>query len=251
MGDYVEEYYSFVIDRLQRVLRESGPAIRQAAAAVADAIQDDKEVMLFGSGHSALIAQDAAGRAGGLVPVLALEDVANGDAERLEGMAEVILARYAPRAGSVMVVISNSGINPVPIEMAMLCKQAGLTVIAITALAHSKAVESRHSSRRKLYELADIVIDTHGVRGDAALDLPGGEFKSGATSTLIGVSIVQAINVQAAALLAERGIDPPVFVSANVPEGDTHNKEVIARYRSRLVRYQVPVRAWSETRAGE
>jgi uncharacterized phosphosugar-binding protein len=132
--------------------------------------------------------------------------------------------------------------------MALLCKAAGLTVIAITALAHSTAVESRHSSGKKLYEVADIVINTHGIPGDAGLDLPGGKFKSGATSTLIGAAIVQAITVQAAALLAERGIEPPVFISANLPQGDAHNKKVIARYRSRLVRHQIPVMEWtSET----
>jgi uncharacterized phosphosugar-binding protein len=202
--------------------------------------------MLYGSGHSALIAQDAAGRAGGLVPFLALEDVAHGDAERLEGLAQVIVARYDLRADGVIIVISNSGINPVPIEMALLCRKAGLTVIAITALAHSTSVASRHSSGRKLYELADIVIDTHGIPGDAGLDLPGGTFKSGATSTVIGASIVQAITVQAAALLAERGIEPPVFISANLPQGDAHNKAIIKRYRSRLARYQIPVMEWEK-----
>ena len=235
-----------MIDLLRKVQRESGPAIRSAATVIADAIANDQDVLLYGSGHSALVAQDAAGRAGGLVPFLALEDVAYGDAERLEGMARVIAGRYDLRAGGVMIVISNSGINPVPIEMALLCKAAGFTVIAITALAHSKAVDSRHSSGQKLYALADIAIDTHGVPGDAGLDLPGGKFKSGATSTLVGASIMQAITVQAAALLAERGIDPPVFISANLPEGDAHNKRIVARYRSRLARYQIPVMEWSD-----
>ncbi|MBN1562727.1 MAG: SIS domain-containing protein [Anaerolineae bacterium] len=244
MTDYIDHYFSLAIDLLQTVQRESGPAIRAAAVMVADALADDKDVLLYGSGHSTLIAQDAAGRAGGLVPFLAMEDVAHGDAERLEGMAQVIAGRYELRAGSVMILISNSGINPVPVEMAMLCKAAGLSVIAITALAHSQAVASRHSSGKKLYELADIVINTHGIPGDARLDLPGGNFKSGATSTLVGVSIVQSMTVQAAALLSERGIDPPVFISANLPQGDAHNKAIIKRYRSRLARYQIPVMDW-------
>ena len=245
MEDHIEHYFLFAIDLLHKVQRESGSAIRSAAAAIADALENDRDILLYGSGHSALVAQDAAGRAGGLVPFLALEDVAHGDAERLEGMAQVIAGRYDLRPGSVIIVISNSGINPVPIEMAMLCKAAGLTVIAITALAHSKAVDSRHSSGKKLYELADIVINTHGIPGDAGLNLPGSTFKSGATSTLVGVSIVQAITVQAAALLAERGIDPPVFISANLPEGDAHNKTMVSRYQSRLVRHQIPVMEWS------
>lgn len=246
MKDYVEHYFLYVSELLGKIQRESSPAIHKAAAAIAAALEHDNDIMVYGSGHSALVAQDAAGRAGGLVPVLALEDVAHGDAERLEGMAQVIAGRYHLRAGGVMIIISNSGINPVPIEMAMLCKATGLKVIAITALAHSKAVDSRHSSGKKLYELADIVIDTHGKQGDTGLELPGGVFKSGATSTLVGTGIIQAINIQAAALLAERGIEPPVFISANLPQGDAHNKKMIARYRQRLARYQIPIMEWSK-----
>jgi uncharacterized phosphosugar-binding protein len=136
-----------------------------------------------------------------------------------------------------MIVISNSGINPVPIEMAMLAKEAGLIVVAITSRAHSQSVNSRHSSGKRLYEVADIVIDNRGVPGDAAIPLPSVNFKSGATSTVAGTAIVQAIVVQAAALLAERGITPPVFISANLPAGDAHNRELVSRYRSHLARY--------------
>ena len=241
MENYTEQFFSFAMGLLQTVIQESGDVIYRAAEAVAEAIEKDRDVLLYGSGHSALIARDAAGRAGGLIPVMAIHDSAEGDAERIEGVAQAIITRYELRSGSVIIIISNSGINAVPVEMAMLCKEAGLTVIAITSLAHSQAVASRHSSGKKLYDLADIVIDNHGVRGDAAIELPGGTIKSGATSTLIGAAILQSMTVQAAALLAERGLEPPVFVSANVPEGDAHNREMIARYRSRLVRYQIPV----------
>lgn len=240
MENFVQLYFAFIADLLEKVLQESEEAIREAAKAVADAIYIDKQVLVYGSGHSTLIAQDMAGRAGGLVPVLALQDAVTGDAERIEGIAKVIAGRYDLQAGSVMIVISNSGINPVPIEMAMLSKEAGQTVIAITSLSHSKVVDSRHSSGSKLYQIADIVINTCGVSGDAAINLPGGKFKSGATSTVSGAAILQAITVQAAALLVERGMDPPIFVSANLPEGDAHNREMITRYRAQLVRYQIP-----------
>jgi uncharacterized phosphosugar-binding protein len=241
MENYVEQYFSFAVELLQTVIRESGAAIYQAAEVVAEAIENDRDVLLFGSGHSALIARDATGRAGGLVPVMAIQDIAEGDAERIEGVAQAIVARYELRPGSVIIIISNSGINAVPIDMALLSKEAGLKVIAITSLAHSKSVASRHSSGKKLYDEADIVIDVHSVRGDAAIELPGSKLKSGATSTLVGAAILQSMTVQAAALLAERGMKPPVFVSANVPEGDAHNLEMVTRYRSRLVRYGIPV----------
>jgi uncharacterized phosphosugar-binding protein len=162
------------------------------------------DFLVYGSGHSALIARDAAGRAGGLVPALHILDIADGDAERLEGVAKIILGRYELRPGSVIFIVSNSGINAVPIEMAMLCKEAGLTVVAVTSLSHSRQFNSRHSSGRKLYELADIVIDTHATPGDASIELPGTSARSGATSTIAGSAVMQAVTVQAAGLLGER-----------------------------------------------
>jgi uncharacterized phosphosugar-binding protein len=163
-----------------------------------------------------------------------------GDSERLSGFAVTLLAHYDLQPGGVIVVISNSGINPLPVEMALECKARGLTVIAITCLSHSEDVTSRHPGGKKLYEVADVVIDTHGVAGDAVLDLPNTPGRVGGTSTMLGIAIVETITVQAAAHLAERGLVPPVLVSANVPEGDAHNREVAARYRERLVRYEVP-----------
>lgn len=239
MENYVEKYFSFATERLNHLARESGAAIAQAADAVATAIQNDGMFYLYGSGHSALIAKDAAYRAGGLAPVLTIDDIAEGDAERVEGLAPYILARYDLRAGSVIAVISQSGLNPAPIEVALLTKQLGLTVIVITSLSHSQSVASRHSSGKKLYEVGDIVIDTHGVPGDATMEFPQSPIKSGALSTVLGAVIVQAITVQTAALLFERGIKPPIWVSANVPGGDENNNALLEKYRPRMTRYQM------------
>jgi uncharacterized phosphosugar-binding protein len=239
MTNPITNYFSIAAGLLQQVAETSGESIYQAADAVATALQNDKDYMVFGSGHSAFIAQDAFWRAGGLAPVIYVEDIANGAGERFEGMAALTLSRYPLEAGSVMLVISNSGINPGPIEIAMLSKEAGLTVIAITSLKHSQSVPSRHSSGKKLYQAADIVIDNLGDPGDAVVGLPGYDLKCGATSSVVGCGIVQAITVQAATLLAERGIEPPVLTSANVPQGDARNEGLRQRYQPRMIRYQI------------
>ena len=239
MENYVDQYFSFVIDLLGQIAKQSEAAIHKTAEVVATAIEHGGLFLLFGSGQSALLARDAAYRAGGLAPAMALEDIADGDAERLEGLAKFIIARYELRANDVIAIISNSGINPVPIEMAMLARDAGLTVIAITSMTHSQAVPSRHSSGKKLYELADIVIDSRSVPGDAAIQLPESTLKSGATSTVVGSAILQAITVQVAAMLSARGHEPPVWVSSNLPNGEIHNNELLTRYRSHLARYQM------------
>ncbi len=239
MTDFVDIYLARAADNITAIARESAPAIHQAALAVAESIAAGGMMVLFGSGHSALIAKDAAYRAGGLAPVLAMDDAADGDMERLEGVAKYLVSRYELRAGSVLIVISNSGINPVPVEMAIIGKSGGMQVVAITSVAHGRSMISRHSSGKKLYDVADIVIDTHGVPGDAAIELPDFDYKIGALSTLAGSAIVQALTVQTAALLAEKGIEPPVWVSANVEGGDAHNNALLERYRPFIARYQM------------
>lgn len=238
-----KQYLEFAIHTLQHVATQSDEAIQDAAQAVADAILAEQLLFLFGSGHSTVVARDGVGRAGGLVPTVVIEDVMDGDAERVEGMAKIIAGRYALDAGSVLIVISNSGINAVPVEMALLGQAKGLTVVAVTSLSHSNVVATRHSSGKKLYNVADIVIDTHVPRGDAAVEIDGGNGVqcTGALSSVIGCAIVQAITAQAVSILTERGQVPPIFMSANVPEGASHNDALLQKYQRRLARYQLPL----------
>ncbi|MEO0560605.1 MAG: SIS domain-containing protein [Chloroflexota bacterium] len=239
MTSVLDQFYAHVKAQLEQVMTLERTNIEAAAAAVADALQNDRDFLTFGSGHSALVAHEVMWRAGGLAPAMAIQDHTGGDAERIEGVAKLILGHYVLRAGSVLVVISNSGINAVPVEAAMIGRDAGLTVVAITALAHSQDVPSRHSSGKKLYELADIVIDSHTPRGDTSIALPGSDLRTGATSTLAGVMIIDAITAEAAALLDTRGIEPPLLVSANVPDGDAHNLALKQKYLPRLSRFPI------------
>jgi len=236
----IDDYLETCIGQLAALRAGSFAGIAAAAEAVAIAIQADKGYFLFGSGHSALIAREAFWRAGGLAPALPIDDPAEGDAERVPGYIVGVLAHYDLQPGSVMIIVSNSGINHAPIEAALECKARGVTVIAITCLAHSRPSASRHPSGRRLFEIADIVIDTQGIPGDAVVSLHGLPGRVGPTSTVVGAAIIDAIAVGAAARLLERGLEAPVLVSSNLPEGDAHNARLVARYRSRLVRSLIP-----------
>lgn len=239
MSDMIAKFHTHTLNQLQTIVDHETIKIKNAAQAIANSIMADRDFMTFGSGHSELVAREAMWRAGGLGCAMTIIDPSGGDVERLEGAAALILGHYRLREGSTMVVISNSGINPVPIEATLLAKKAGLKVIAITSVAHSKDVPSRHSSNQKLYQVADITIDTHTPRGDSALELENSHLKVGATSTLAGIFIMQTLIIEASAFMQAQDYDPPVVVSANVPEGDAHNLALKNRYFQQLSRYSV------------
>jgi uncharacterized phosphosugar-binding protein len=238
--DIIDQVFENCVAQLHHVQGAEGDAIRTAGEWVGRAIADGKGFYLFGSGHSAFIARDAFWRAGGLAAALPISDPLGGDAERLEGYAAILLAHYELTPGGVVIVISNSGINPLPVEVALGCRQRGLKVVALTSRRHSSQVASRHSSGKKLMEVADLVIDTHGIPGDASVTVPGSDLRVAPTSTVIGAAIVQSICAAAAERMVAWGLVPPVIVSMNLPEGDDWNRSLAERFRPQLVRYEVP-----------
>ena len=228
---------------MDAILESQIDTIQQAAALVATTVSSDGIVYTFGTGHSHVIAEDAAYRAGGLVPVDAiLEDSLTGNhkvfqserMERVEGMAAVILDYYNPKPEDVLIIISNSGRNAAPIEMAEGAQARGLKVIAITSLQHSKGTTSRHSSGKKLYEIADLVIDNQAPRGDCIMTHPIMKQPFGPASGVMGMVILQSIIVQAINAIAEKGEQPPVFMSGNIDNSEAFNRPLMEKYWGRI-----------------
>lgn len=237
------EYALAMQSLLQRIVQTQMGAIEHAARIVADAVAGDGILYTFGTGHSHVVAEDVAYRAGGLAPVDAIleasltghEKVRQSEfMERVEGMARVIFGYYGVSSRDALVVISNSGRNAAPIEMAELAKEHGVPVVAITSLAHSQGTASRHSSGKKLYQLADVVIDNLCPKGDAMVSLKGLPVPVGAGSGVAGMFILHTIIVQAIQDLQERGLKPPVFMSGNLDGADEFNKALLERYRGRV-----------------
>ncbi len=234
MPNSADSFYLKIDDILRRVAITQAEPIQQAARAIADHIAEGGILYLLGSGHSTAVAMEAYHRAGGLAPVDVIHDPTFGRAERLEGYAERLLKDYSIQPGGVVVIISNSGRNALPIEVALWCKERGVTSIAITSLAHSKSVTSRHSSGKRLFEIADIVIDNCGVPGDAVLEISGLPGRAIPTSGIAGMFIIDSIMAQTIENLARLGETPPVFLSANVDGGDEHNEKLYAKYWDKI-----------------
>jgi uncharacterized phosphosugar-binding protein len=226
------EYLDLACSLLQRMKETQAGGIRTAASLVGDTILSGGLVYTFGSGHSQLLSQEVHARAGGLYPVMQIVDPLWGRAERLEGMGEVLLKGLPLKPGETIFVISNSGRNPEPIEVALIARQMGLHVIAVTSMAHSQSVDSRHSSGKKLYELGEVVLDTGAPPGDASLSFEGMQVKAGALSTVLGAALMNAVMVEAIQYILDKGGTPPVMMSANLDGSDEYNAQVISGYAS-------------------
>jgi uncharacterized phosphosugar-binding protein len=224
----LDSYFTAVQTQLTEIQSSQRNVLLQAAGWVAKTLQEDGFIYAFGSGHSHGLAEEIFYRAGGLartIPILDEKLMVHVSAsestawERKEGYAEIVLARYSIRAGDTVFVISNSGRNPVPIEVALGAKARGAKTIAILSRKHSGNFASRHSSGKKLVDVADLVIDNGSPAGDASIEIPGLTAKMGPTSTLTSAFILHSILAEAAARMAAAGKPVEVYPSINTDSG--------------------------------
>lgn len=215
-------YLDAVLDVAARAGATQQEVIVAAARAVADTVAAGGRWWVFGTGHSHLLVEELWGRAGGMVdvhpilePSLMLHEGLRKSSllERLPGLASVLLELHPMTAGDCLLVISNSGRNAVPVELAEQAARRDVTVIALTSLAHTESVTSRAPSGRVLADVADLVIDNCGVPGDAILPYRQGTV--GATSTVVGAMLLQALSVEVIAELERRGRPAHTLTSLN------------------------------------
>lgn len=236
-----QKYLEQVEKVLSRVVESQGENIEKAARIVADQMKQDGMLYVFGCGHSHLMGEDLFYRAGGSAAVCAMLDsdlMLHGGAvkssfyERMPGLAKPIFERYGLTEKDVLLVSSTSGINSVPVEMAMCAREKGIPVIAIVSMAYAQDV-SRHPSGKKLHDVADIVLDNGVCHGDAAVAIEGSDMRVGPISTISSCMIAQSIVTQADEFLWKDGVMPPVYVSGNIPGGMERNQALIDRYMPR------------------
>ncbi len=227
---------------LDRLCVSQGDALREAGALIAAALQEDRLIHLFGTGHSHMLAEEGFHRAGGLaavspilVPDLMLQGAtASTLAERMSGRAPAIAAEHGLSAGDVLCIFSNSGVNFVPVELAQHAVSLGLRVIAVTCVAHGRATTARTHDGKKLYEVAHLVIDTGLPPGDALIRIPEEDIALGPASTVVGAAALNAMLINAAAALMARGTPVPAYRSSNLEGADAYNEKLIERYRHRI-----------------
>ena len=244
-GTPADLFFDAAIGLLQRVRDEEAEAIAAAGTLLADTVTSGGRLFAFGAGHSSLAAQDVVYRAGGLalMNLLAAPGLVGVDVmpatlgsrlERVDGLATAVLDTSPLRTGDALVIISLSGRNALPVEMAISARDRGAKVIGVTSVAYADETTSRHASGTYLKDHCDIVLDSKIAVGDAELTLDTIPAPFAPASTVVTSALLQAVLATTAATLADRGTEPPLLRSGNVDGGHEWNARVFAEYRDRI-----------------
>ena len=236
--------YLHAMSELQvRVVEDQRTILLEVAKRMAETIQRDQRIFLFGTGHSHLIAEEGFYRAGGLanvVPILTEHVMLHhlpslgSRLERTPGLADMILERYAPQPEEMLFVFSNSGVNQLPVEMAMRGRERGLFVVSLSSLAYARQAPLSELGVR-LDQSVDLALDNGGIPGDAILELEDLPWRVAPSSTVMCALLWNCLVAETARLLLESGTEPPIFVSLNVAGAAQHNQALLEKWRPRNI----------------
>ena len=248
MPSLADTYLATATTMLQRQCALNAPTLKKLGTLMGQSVANGGVIHTFGSGHSEVIGREIIGRAGGLVCVSGIFDPTGGFIENMVGYGTKLAERYDRAhgllAGETIIVISNSGKNSSPIEVALYAKEKGLNVVGLCCVAMSKSAPTVHPGGKKLHEVADYVLDNGGLPGDAIVEispekagLPAEALaKAGPTSTLIGATLLNLLMLETVEWLKTGGHHLPILRSQNMPNAIEYNRELGKKYKGRLSR---------------
>lgn len=241
-----EEYAKILIDLINEIKEKEKENILKAANVVADALMKGKIIHAFGPGHGRQAVDELFFRAGGLVPVnpiydpgVSLEHVLRCVLiEQIPGYIKASIDYYNVNEGDVAIIANYVGVDAVTIDAALEFKRRNATTIGISSAKFCDAVPidspMRHPSKKNLYEIVDIFIDTHAPPGDAVLEVKGLNVKVAPVTTVAYAYIINSIVAQSVKILVERGAEPPIWLSTSLPGAEEHNRKYIQKYYGKI-----------------
>jgi len=239
----LDQYLQAITELQARIVESQRDLLIEVAERMAETTRRDQRIFLFGTGHSHLLAEEAFYRAGGLanaVPILTehfmlhhLPELGS-HLERTPGLADIILDRYAPEPEEMLFIFSNSGVNRLPVEMALRGRERKMLVVGVSSFAYARQAPLSDLGLR-LDESVDLALDNGGIPGDALLELADFPWRVAPSSTVIGALIWNCLVSETARLLLNSGITPPIFVSINVAGAAEHNQALLEKWRPRNI----------------
>ncbi len=245
MTEPIEVGFNY-LDQIQGKLTElknSIQSLQPAVNALTETISQGGLIYVFGTGHAHMMAEEMFYRAGGLAnvyPILIPELMLHQNAsmstklERDPNQIGNILKNYELNEKDILILVSNSGGNPLITTLSKKVQERGLKVIAITSLKHSRSATSKTANNEKLADIADYVIDNQGEVGDALISFTELESNAGPTSTVLGATIINLLSIMVIQNLLNQGLSPQVFKSSNTVGGDEWNEEILNNFRKRI-----------------
>ena len=241
-------YLDKTIELMRKVEREQQDNIEKAARLMADAIEQDRLINVYGGGgHTTLVMGEMFFRAGGLANINPIMETGLSvfnqalkylELERCVNYGRSIVKYFRLQPDDVLVIFHNIGINPATIDAAMEAKEAGVKLIAVSSSRWQEEMPRdhfiRHPNGKNLFDLADVAIDDYNEVGDCAVEVPGFETPIAPNSNLIDFYIAHRLEIETVRQCVARGIEPPVWRSANAPGGDAFNAQFVEKYSPRV-----------------
>ena len=241
-------YFKAITENIEKVMKEQGENIEKAAKAMADAIDQDKLISVYGGGgHTTLCMGEMFFRAGGLCNINPIMEPALSvfnqslkylELERTVNFGSSIVKYYDLKEGDLLIIFHNIGINAATIDAAMEAKKNGAKIIAVSSSYWQKEMPKdhfiRHPSGKNLFDFADICIDDYNPVGDAVVTVDGCDTPIAPVSNVVDFYIIHALEIATIRECVKRGVTPPVWKSANTPGGDEFNKANIDKYKPRI-----------------
>lgn len=237
------QYLNIIKSLLEDIEMSQKNNFIKAGHIIENSLNNEGVLHVYSTGHSHIMMEEMFYRTGGIVPVDPIFDpptmlhqgvLKSTELERLTGYAKILFDHHDLRKGESIIICSNSGINAVPIEAAMIAKEKGLNVIVITSVNISSNSKSRHSSGKKLMDIADIVIDNCIKGSDASIKIEETNQYVAPVSTIAGAYIVNRIVIEVVNKYRDKNKIPPVFMTANVEGGYEFNENLIKKYKERI-----------------
>lgn len=228
--------FTTVDELLKKVESTQEKAIEEVAREIVNSFDNNGILQAFGAGHSYGGALELTHRAGGFIPTKNIKEPALGAYESTEGVGTAFMKKVDIRENDIVFIVSNSGRNPLPIEVAIEAKKKGAKTVAVTSVEASKKLTSKHSGGKNLYEICDYVLDNCCPDGDSAIKLDGFDSNVCGMSSITTATLLQAVTCKAVEILLEEGKEPLIYKSQNIDGGREFNEKIEKQYHDRLYR---------------